>query len=111
NETISCTIQHFRLEDAPPYYALSYEWGDTITTLIHLNSMPMGVRNNLFTALSQFRVDALVDNEGYNKPVNSRWTTKWLWIDALCIDQENITERSHQVRLMGQIYKDAIEVL
>jgi len=35
----------------------------------------------------------------------------YLWIDALCIDQENVTERSHQVNLMGTIYKSAKRVL
>jgi hypothetical protein len=34
-------------------------------------------------------------------------TEKVLWIDALCIDQNNKEERNHQVRLMGQIYAGA----
>jgi hypothetical protein len=27
-----------------------------------------------------------------------------LWIDAICIDQENVLERGHQVSIMGEIY-------
>lgn len=34
-----------------------------------------------------------------------------LWIDALCIDQANLTERNAQVRLMSRIYKDAQSVV
>jgi hypothetical protein len=34
----------------------------------------------------------------------------WIWIDALCIDQQNVAERNHQVRFMGMIYKMAQEV-
>jgi hypothetical protein len=30
-----------------------------------------------------------------------------LWIDALCIDQESIVERQHQVRQMGLIFSAA----
>jgi Heterokaryon incompatibility protein (HET) len=37
--------------------------------------------------------------------------TTWIWIDALCIDQQNNSERNHQVRVMGKIYEMAIEVL
>lgn len=29
----------------------------------------------------------------------------WLWVDAICIDQDNITERNQQVRLMRQVYQ------
>jgi hypothetical protein len=34
-----------------------------------------------------------------------------LWVDALCINQEDLTERSQQVRLMRQIYSRAKEVI
>ena len=34
-----------------------------------------------------------------------------LWIDALCIDQENDQERNHQVGLMGRLYSSARTVL
>jgi len=34
-----------------------------------------------------------------------------LWIDAICINQENSLEKGHQIKLMGQIYKNASRVL
>lgn len=34
-----------------------------------------------------------------------------LWIDALCIDQQNLTEKSQQVAMMNKIYSRANEVL
>jgi len=33
-----------------------------------------------------------------------------LWIDAICINQESIAERSQQVPIMGDIYKTAQRV-
>lgn len=33
--------------------------------------------------------------------------TGLIWIDAVCIDQENVRERNHQVDLMSMIYKGA----
>ncbi|KAI3319151.1 HET-domain-containing protein [Xylariaceae sp. AK1471] len=34
-----------------------------------------------------------------------------LWIDAICIDQSNLQEKSHQVAFMGEIYKHARQVV
>lgn len=39
------------------------------------------------------------------------FTTKYLWIDALCIDQSDISERGHQVSIMTQIYSSAMSVI
>jgi hypothetical protein len=35
----------------------------------------------------------------------------WLWTDALCINQADLAEKSQQVKLMGEIYKVAVEVV
>jgi hypothetical protein len=35
---------------------------------------------------------------------------RYLWIDALCINQEDIDERNHQVTRMGEIYNKAARV-
>jgi hypothetical protein len=32
--------------------------------------------------------------------------TTTIWIDAICIDQSNLSERSRQVTLMGEIYRN-----
>jgi hypothetical protein len=34
-----------------------------------------------------------------------------LWIDALCINQEDVSERASQVTIMGQVYSSAKQVL
>jgi hypothetical protein len=34
-----------------------------------------------------------------------------LWIDQLCIDQENNDEKGPQIQLMGDIYRTACEVV
>jgi hypothetical protein len=38
-------------------------------------------------------------------------TDRALWMDALCINQEDVIERNQQVYLMGSIYSQAREVL
>jgi hypothetical protein len=53
---------------------------------------------SLFTALRQFR---------YPDPGQART----LWADVVCINQQNIAEKTVQVQLMAQIYKKAALVL
>ncbi len=76
------------------YHALSYTWGkkEAAPHIIWIDDVECFVRQNLWEALNALRHPA-------NKMV--------LWIDALCIDQENVFERSHQVRMMDQIYCNA----
>ena len=38
-------------------------------------------------------------------------SSDYIWIDAICIDQGNLNERSSQVSLMGDIYFTAVKVI
>ncbi|KAF2114171.1 heterokaryon incompatibility protein-domain-containing protein [Lophiotrema nucula] len=92
---ISVTLRHERLPTR--YRCLSYVWGeDPSDHEILLNGEPIRIRRNLFEFLCTAR--------------KYRWGQP-LWIDALCINQEDHIERGHQVRQMGRIYQGAIEVL
>jgi len=86
------------MADAPPYKALSYTWGNSSDPRhkVILNGDFFEVRENLWAAIKQ-----LADT---GEPVN-------IWIDAICIDQENVTERSHQVGMMRAIYGRANQVI
>jgi hypothetical protein len=79
------------------YTALSYTWGmETSLSTVAVNGYRLEVTKNLEIALRHLR---LIDN------------TKTLWIDALCIDQNNTLERNQQVQLMTQIYSTATETI
>jgi hypothetical protein len=94
---IKCDMQTYSQEDRPPYAALSYTWGpDTIYTDIEINGAKVPVRENLWDFLSQ---QLLQSNYGP------------FWIDALCIQQADVDERSHQVRMMRSIYLKAAKVM
>jgi hypothetical protein len=97
---INCQIHITTLAQSPPpkYRALSYVWGDPRNTLeISLNNVSVQVTINLASALQHIR-----DKE--EKVV--------LWADAICINQEDLDERSKQVQfVMDEVYKDAEEVL
>lgn len=84
-------------EDGIPYDALSYTWGSTKKVAqITVNGSIMHVTSNLHTALLHLRYEKV---------------DRILWIDAICIDQNNMAERRHQVQHMSRIYKEAERVV
>jgi hypothetical protein len=91
---IRCNLVQVRLGDRyTRYNALSYVWGpqDKLSQII-CNGQPFKVGINLYTALERVRHDDQVVT---------------YWIDAICIDQTNIEEKSRQVQLMQYIYAGA----
>jgi len=94
---IECSLLHKTL-GTQPYEALSYEWKDAsdCDPMIVVDGCDVRVRKNLRDALLQIR---LVEENRY------------LWIDALCINQADVCERNKQVQKMGKIYKGARSVI
>jgi len=80
-----------------PYEALSYVWGEPIFSQVA--HTPDG-----FIPITPSLADALQHLRHPQKP-------RILWIDPLCINQEDMQERGHQVRSMGRVYASAEGVL
>ncbi|KAK7449574.1 hypothetical protein CaCOL14_013291 [Colletotrichum acutatum] len=90
-------VETFYLDDAPPYFCLSYVWGDPERFLaVNCDGKMISVTQNLYHAL---------------RTCLNRHPTTWFWADGICINQDDIVERSQQVLLMGNIYKGAKVVL
>jgi hypothetical protein len=66
---------------------------------MHINGVEVQVTANLDVALRHFRG---AEGELRDKRPQMRW-----WIDAICINQSDLEERSQQVQLMGDIYSGA----
>ncbi|RDW56758.1 hypothetical protein BP6252_13981 [Coleophoma cylindrospora] len=99
---IQCILHTVSLQDNPTYTALSYVWGDAEETEpISVNGVMRLVTTNLGAAL---RV-ASKHWESYfpGRPLSAFR----LWVDAICINQENPEERNHQVAAMSKLYRDA----
>ncbi|KAI9155031.1 Cytochrome P450 monooxygenase atnE [Paramyrothecium foliicola] len=80
-----------------PYEALSYAWGsEPPTSALELGAQHLPIRPNLDAALRALR-----------RPTHARV----LWVDAVCIDQCNLDERSRQVGYMRSVYKYATAVI
>jgi hypothetical protein len=79
------------------YEALSYAWGDPVfNRSIKLAGAHFAVTTNLKVILRALR---------------HATQERVLWIDAVCIDQHNVQERSHQVSRMNDIYSQAANVI
>lgn len=86
----------YRLDDLPAYEALSYTWGDiSVTKTISCNGLLLRVPSNAWQALIDLRRD---DDD------------RILWVDAICINQDDPTEKGLQVQLMRHIYARANKV-
>ncbi|KAH7313177.1 heterokaryon incompatibility protein-domain-containing protein [Rhexocercosporidium sp. MPI-PUGE-AT-0058] len=78
------------------YNAISYTWGNPVLKhSIVCGRDELRVAENVRCVLDKMRMPD---------------EAKFIWIDALCIDQQNLEERGQQVKLMGQIYSSAESV-
>jgi hypothetical protein len=120
---ISCYLEEVDLDDPSlQYQALSYVWGDAQpTSSIFVNGKDFAVRANLRDALFQLRTDTLFCCDlacacykapGPPPPMGYVFTAPLLlWIDAICINQQDREERARQVMLMRDIYRQASRVV
>lgn len=120
---LSCTLQTIALYDEDSssrynnkYIALSYTWSPNHPShQIILNKQNFTVGKNLYTALQillQVADGRLRPEARALQPDTSRSEGPLLfWIDAICIDQNNVAERGHQVNMMADIYTNAAFVI
>lgn len=112
SRTIDTTLSTFDLDDCPPYTALSYMWGPpTPTREILIDGCAFSIRENLWDFLDSIRRVRDVSRIFDDHRLVGILRQEYIWIDQICIQQDVSHERSHQVKLMGQIYQKAIEVV
>ena len=81
----------------PTFEALSYVWGDgNLCQQIFCNKSVIKITQSLFDALIHLRHSE---------------ETRMLWVDAVCIDQNNNDEKIEQIPHMKDIYQHASQVV
>lgn len=102
NGMISCTLSSrvrpgLYRDSVSSYSCLSYVWGTGPTNRsILINGAFFYVKQNLYDFLERAR---------------HRFTHMLIWIDAICINQNDISERNTQVQRMAAIYSGCRQVL
>ena len=134
DEDLRVSLTSVALSSAPKYVALSYTWGDAspfdanesliFTKIqrcypIYCADKLLLVTRNLRDALKRFQYierlkhldekSKFVLKPGFGDMLQSQGlaVAQWYWIDSLCINQNDVQERSSQVGLMGNIYRQA----
>lgn len=98
---IECRLHIYPLEKSNKathiYQALSYVWGNSETfQSVIIDEKPLLVTANLHAALLQLR---------------DRTFERIIWVDAICINQKDEEEKSHQIGLMAKIFGLADRVI
>lgn len=116
---ISYSLSVVELGKAPQFNALSYTWGNPMTPFSETGpgeSTDAVTRRPLLCDDCELRITANLSDalQALHKvDITSSGATKlqYVWIDAICINQEDSSERAAQVSIMGDIYKSAQNVI
>lgn len=96
-DCIRCNLHTVALKDKPIYEALSYCWGTAAPKKhIFIEGVKVEVQESLESALRHLRHE-------YNERV--------IWIDAICINQEDLVEKSWHISIMRNIYEQSAELV
>jgi hypothetical protein len=82
----------------PTYEALSYVWGedsDSPSRHISCSDVKIPITRNCYEAL---------------RTLHRHFGVRSIWVDAICINQDNVEEKEHQIPLMGDIFGGARRV-
>ncbi|KAH8896328.1 HET-domain-containing protein [Thozetella sp. PMI_491] len=95
---IEGSLKPYNLRDFAEFQALSYTWGSGIpvSTLFIDGAYALGIAENLDSFLRHHRA---VDEE------------KVIWVDAICINQSDISEKNTQVANMNLLYAVATHLI
>jgi hypothetical protein len=95
-DPIECSLSHASLQygHIPRYETVSYCWGDrTLRSSIQLDGLATDVPASSAQALRALRLPDAV---------------RVLWIDALCVNQNDVEEQNVQVALMCDVYRNGV---
>lgn len=118
---VRCGLLTVPLATAPTYEALSYAWGTASRTW---EIYPEDLDKATVSEGSSQETFASEKNSGHQEPLRvtlnllealrglrDRRSSRFFWIDSLCINQDDVVERAEQVQVMYQIYRQASAVV
>lgn len=97
NDSVRVSLRLVSLQESPQYEALSYCWGNCAEqSSIYVDNRNFVVTLSLWDALRSLR---------------SEKSPRIMWIDSICINQQDFRERGNQVMMMRNIYQQAEQVV
>ncbi|KAK7900347.1 hypothetical protein LTR67_004093 [Exophiala xenobiotica] len=129
-DELVCTLVRADLDDCPPYIALSYTWGsldDTVgvklifgeTLYFPSSTSDTSQKRDEFRKKIKSHEWSVVDNfqittnlhAGLRSFLINKETNILIWADMICMNQSDLSERSHQVGFMHQVFSRATRVI
>ncbi|OGM44113.1 hypothetical protein ABOM_007286 [Aspergillus bombycis] len=84
------------IRDRPEYDAISYTWGSALHPFtLHTSEGIIPITTSLYLALRRMR---------------KRNKSRWVWVDAICINQSDSVEKPSQISMMPDIFRSATRV-
>lgn len=96
--SVEADLIHVPMYPPPEYEAVSYRWGSSERT------ESIVLDGSTTFAITRSAYDLLILRR-------SLWRVRTIWIDAICINQSDETEKAAQVQLMREIYHHASRVV
>ncbi|KAK3360772.1 HET domain-containing protein [Lasiosphaeria hispida] len=97
DDPLIAALELVDVSNTTPYEALSYTWGtDPPSDYLWLSDIPLPIKPNLEAALRSLRLPNMI---------------RRLWVDAVCIDQSNVDEKSRQIQYMRLVYKHSARAI
>ncbi|KAH8706104.1 heterokaryon incompatibility protein-domain-containing protein [Phaeosphaeriaceae sp. PMI808] len=99
DEPLNFVTRRYKLHETPEFDAISYVWGTASASIsVQVNGSPLLVTPSVREMLEHLHLY----RPHMGRPI---------WIDAICIDQENVEEKAIQIPLMCHIYARAAQVV
>jgi hypothetical protein len=100
-ENLRCRLFEYAIQEekeaSHPYEALSYVWGSGGNLRsINVDNQKLAITENLYKALLHLRDPTI---------------TQTIWVDAICINQEDEIEKGLQIQFMAAIFAKASRVI
>lgn len=114
-QSTSLSLTTHVLELAPEFDCLSYTWGNPTSAY----SEAAAISNIVYQSTGEIRLDGCEFSVQYNlydalemlSNLSSSERSQYVWIDAICINQQSLEERAAQVAIMDKIYSKARRVI
>lgn len=103
SDPVHIDLETYRHSHSPDYETASYVWGGEASD--STPRRPIFI-NKYWDAFLQ--TDNCYELLRFARP---RRGVRWLWVDAVCINQENLLERAAQVAMMHRIYSECLRCL
>lgn len=110
-DPLTGSLRKVQLSDAIVYEPLSYTWKDYESFESFDNHVDQDALPTIFLDNIESFIKIGTNCEKALCSVRKVATQRTIWVDSICVNQDDPEERSHQVNLMEQIFSKAFTVL